>query len=183
MPTVVAFLRAINVGGRFIKMAELASHFRALGLEGVSTYINSGNVLFSTRARNLSRLAESIERDLEPMLDFRSEVFLRSSSEVHAVATAAMDHRSLIPASGEVNVAFLKAPLSPAQLAALQALRTELDEFAHSGREVYWLCKGSQMDSKFSSALMERRLQLRCTFRRVSMLAKLSAQLRAAGDA
>jgi uncharacterized protein (DUF1697 family) len=94
-----------------------------------------------------------------------------------------MDYRSLIPASGEVNVAFLKAPLSPVQLAALQALRTELDEFAHSGREVYWLCKGSQMDSKFSNALMERRLQLRCTFRRVSMLVKLSAQLRAAGDA
>jgi len=40
-----------------------------------------------------------------------------------------------------------------------------------------------EMDSKFSNAVMERRLRLRCTFRRVSMLAKLSEQLRAAGDA
>jgi uncharacterized protein (DUF1697 family) len=53
--TAVAFLRAINVGGRFIKMAELAAHFESLGLADVSTYINSGNVLFSTRVRNLSQ--------------------------------------------------------------------------------------------------------------------------------
>lgn len=183
MPTVVAFLRAINVGGRFIKMADLASHFRSLGLEGVSTYINSGNVLFNTRTRNLSKLAVSIERELEPRLGFRSEVFLRSTPEIHAVAAAATAHLAGLPSSGEVNVAFLVSPLSAGQLAELQALRTDLDEFVHSEREVYWLCRGSQMDSKFSNAVMERKLKLRCTFRRVSMLCKLSAQLRAQGDA
>lgn len=183
MPTVVAFLRAINVGGRFIKMADLASHFSSLGLEGVSTYINSGNVLFNTRARNLSRLGASIERDLEPLLGFRSEVFLRSAPELHAVAAAATAHRSRMPSSGEVNVAFLQSPLSPDQVARLEALGTDLDAFAHGEREVYWLCKGNQMESRFSNALMERRLQLRCTFRRVSMLAKLSELLRAEGDA
>lgn len=181
--TAVAFLRAINVGGRFIKMAELAAHFDSLGLVDVSTYINSGNVLFSTRVRNLSQLAARIERDLEPLLGFKSEVFLRTPSEVHAIAATAQSHRSSVPETGEVNVAFLAAPLDSEQLSALQGLRTDLDEFAHNGREVYWLCKGNQMDSKFSNAVMERRLRLRCTFRRVSMLAKLSEQLRAAGDA
>jgi uncharacterized protein (DUF1697 family) len=181
--TAVAFLRAINVGGRFIKMAELAAHFKSLGLGDVSTYINSGNVLFSTRARNFSHLAARIERDLEPLLGFKSEVFLRTPFELHAIAATAQSHRSAVPESGEVNVAFLAAPLDAEQLSALQSLRTALDEFAHNGREVYWLCKGNQMDSKFSNAVMERRLRLRCTFRRVSMLSKLSEQLRAAGDA
>jgi uncharacterized protein (DUF1697 family) len=183
VPTAVAFLRAINVGGRFIKMAELAAHFEALGLADVSTYINSGNVLFATRARNFSQLAAKIERDLEPLLGFKSEVFLRTPSEVHAIAAAAQSYRSAVPESGEVNVAFLAAPLVPEQMTALQGLRTDLDEFAHNGREVYWLCKGNQMESKFSNAVLERKLRLRCTFRRVSMLCKLSEQLRAAGDA
>jgi uncharacterized protein (DUF1697 family) len=183
VPTAVAFLRAINVGGRFIKMAELAAHFESLGLAEVSTYINSGNVLFATRARNFSQLAVKIERDLEPLLGFKSEVFLRTPSEVHAIAAAAQSHRSAVPASGEVNVAFLAAPLVSEQLTALQSLQTDLDEFAHNGREVYWLCKGNQMESKFSNAVMERRLRLRCTFRRVSMLCRLSEQLRTAGDA
>ncbi len=46
LPYCVAFLRAINVGGRFLKMAALAEHCRALGLADVQTYINSGNVIF-----------------------------------------------------------------------------------------------------------------------------------------
>ncbi len=183
MPTAVAFLRAINVSGRFIKMAELAAHFEALGLADVSTYINSGNVLFTTRVRNLPQLAARIERDLEPLLGFKSEVFLRTPAELHAIASTALSHRSAVPESGEVNVAFLPAGLNPEQQNTLQSLRTDLDEFAHSGQEVYWLCKGNQMESKFSNALMERRLKIRCTLRRVSMLSKLSEQLRTAGDA
>ncbi len=183
MPTAVAFLRAINVSGRFVRMAELTAHFESLGLADVSTYINSGNVLFTTRARDLPQLAARIERDLEPLIGFKSEVFLRTPAELHAIASTALSHRSAVPESGEVNVAFLTTGLNPEQLNVLQGLRTDLDEFAHNGREVYWLCKGNQMDSKFSNALMERKLKLRCTFRRVSMLSKLSEQLRTAGDA
>jgi uncharacterized protein (DUF1697 family) len=178
--TVVAFLRAINVAGRFIKMADLAAHFEHLGLQKVSTYINSGNVLFYTRTRSLSKLATKIEVQLEPLLGFRSEVFLRSASEVHAVAKLAVEHRNSVPESGEVNVAFLPAPLTTEQQSALMELRTNLDDFSHSGSEIYWLCKGNQMESKFSNSLLERRLRLRCTFRRVSMLHRLSTQLSSA---
>jgi uncharacterized protein (DUF1697 family) len=181
VPIAIAFLRAINVGGRFIKMADLAAHFESLGLADVSTYINSGNVLFTTRARDLSQLGARIERDLEPLLGFKSEVFLRTPAEVHAIAAAAMAHRSAVPQSGEVNVAFLAAPLESEQQNKLEGLRSELDEFVHTGREVYWLCKGSQMSSKVSNAVMERKLRLRCTFRRASMLSKLSEQLRTHG--
>ena len=80
-------------------------------------------------------------------------------------------------------MAFLTAELNSEQLNTLLSLRTDIDDFAHAGREVYWLCKGNQMNSKFSNAVMERRLRLRCTLRRVSMLAKLSEQLLTAGDA
>ncbi len=145
--------------------------------------MNSGNVLFSSRATRLDRLAATIERDLQPLLGFKSEVFLRSAKEVHRVATAAQEHRSRIPPEGEVNVAFLTQPLSLEQATALAAMKTELDDFAHSNREIYWLCRGNQMESKFSNAVLERRLRLRTTFRRVSMLAKLSEQLRTSGEA
>ena len=183
MPTVVAFLRAINVGGRFLKMADLAASFSSLGFANVSTYINSGNVLFESRVTRLDRLGASLERDLEPLLGFKSEVFLRSAKEVHVVAETAQEHRAHVAAEGEVNVAFLTQPLSPDQTTALAALKTDLDDFAHTGREIYWLCRGSQMDSKFSNAVLERRLRLRTTFRRVSMLVKLSQQLRTTGEA
>jgi uncharacterized protein (DUF1697 family) len=84
-----------------------------------------------------------------------------------------------VPPEGEVNVAFLNVPLDVAQAVALATLKTDIDDFAHEGTEVYWLCRGRQSDSKFSNATFERRLQQRSTFRRQRMLATLAETMRA----
>lgn len=178
MPLYVAFLRAINVTGRFIKMAELAEHFHTLGYEDARSYINSGNIIFSTKVRSPNKLALGIEEGLAPLLGFTSEVFLRTSAEVQAIAQRAAQLRQRVPHSGEVNVAFLRAPLSDAQADELASMQTELDNFTHHGQEIYWLCMGKQMDSKFSNAALERRFRLRTTFRRVSMLQGLVEECR-----
>ena len=56
----VAFLRAVNVGGRRVSMDRLRAAFQELGFEGVSTYIASGNVVFEAigRASDLERAIE-----------------------------------------------------------------------------------------------------------------------------
>ena len=174
----VAFLRAINVTGRFIKMSALAEHFRTLGHDDAKTYINSGNVIFSARSRSPHKLALAVEEGLTPLLGFTSEVFIRTEAEVEAVAVRASQLREKVPQSGEVNVAFLREPLSQSQSEELGLLRTSLDDFVHEGAQIYWLCLGRQMESKFSNAVLERRLRLRTTFRRVSMLQGLAAELR-----
>ncbi len=178
VPVHVAFLRAINVTGRYIKMAALAEHFRALGHEDARTYINSGNVIFSSKARSTDKLGSRLEEGLAPLLGFKSEVFLRTASEVLEVTERASNLRARVPESGEVNVAFLREPLSGAQAEALCALKSTRDDFVMAGPQIYWLCLGRQMESKFSNALLERRLCLRATFRRVSMLQGLAAELR-----
>ena len=178
VPVHVAFLRAINVTGRFIKMSALAEHFRALGHDDAKTYINSGNVIFSARSRSPHKLAAAVEEGLTPLLGFTSEVFIRTAVEVEAVSAKAVELREQVPRSGEVNVAFLREPLSQAQSDELALLRTSLDDFVHEGAHVYWLCLGRQMESKFSNAVLERRLRVRTTFRRVSMLQGLAAELR-----
>jgi uncharacterized protein (DUF1697 family) len=62
----VALLRGINVGGKTpIKMAELKACVEELGLDDVSTYIASGNVLFESRARDAAKLERTIERAVE----------------------------------------------------------------------------------------------------------------------
>lgn len=178
MPVHVAFLRAINVTGRFIKMSALAEHFRTLGHDDAKTYINSGNVIFTARSRSPHKLATAVEVGLAPLLGFTSEVFIRTAAEVEAVAARALDLREQVPQSGEVNVAFLREPLTPTQSDELALLRSSLDDFVHEGAQVYWLCRGRQMESKFSNAVLERRLRLKTTFRRVSMLQGLAAELR-----
>ncbi len=62
----VAFLRGVNVGGKsIVSMAAIKESLVALGLSDVRTYINSGNVIFSTRASDVQRLTARIEKALE----------------------------------------------------------------------------------------------------------------------
>ena len=109
MPKYAALLRAINVGGRFLKMSALAGHFHALGFSDATTFINSGNVVFTSKARNASKLAASIEAELEPLLGFKSEVFLRTQLEIESIAEKGRSLLSKMPEGGDVNVAFLAA--------------------------------------------------------------------------
>ena len=62
----VALLRGINVGGKtLIKMADLKECVESLGLENVSTFIASGNVLFDARSRDAAKLERAIESAVE----------------------------------------------------------------------------------------------------------------------
>jgi len=64
--TYVAFLRGVNVGGKgIVSMAAIKAALVALGLSDVRTYINSGNVIFSTRASNAQQVTVRIEKALE----------------------------------------------------------------------------------------------------------------------
>ena len=181
MPRYVAFLRAINVTGRFLKMAELAGHFHALGYDDAFTFLNSGNVVFTSKARNGTRLAEAIEGELEPRLGFKSEVFLRTDDEVQRVVARAQTYRSQVSRDGVVNVAFLAARPTGDQVAVLNGLRTDRDALFAEGMEIYWRCEGRQSQSVISNALLERKLQVRMTLRGINSLDGLVNQLLATG--
>ena len=86
MPRFVAFLRAINVGGHTVTMAKLRVLFESLGLEDVETFIASGNVVFSSPAKNLAALENRIEDHLAASLGYEVKTFIRSDAEVAAVA-------------------------------------------------------------------------------------------------
>ena len=94
MARYIAFLRAIDVTGRFIKMADLAAHVRDLGHANVSTYINSGNVLFQSLQVSTARLATAIEVGLQPLMGLRAEVFVRTAPQLQASAEKAHALRS-----------------------------------------------------------------------------------------
>lgn len=175
MPQYIAFLRAINVGGRFLKMATLAEHVRTLGHANVVTYINSGNVLFQSRQLSPARLEQAMEAALEPLLGFRSEAFVRTVPQLQTIAAKAEALRSRIGPDGDINVAFLQRPLTADDEAAIAPLRNAQDDFVLDGQELYWLCQSRQSASKFSNAVLERKLRTRTTFRRGNMLQGLLA--------
>jgi len=83
MRTYVAFLRGINVSGhKIIKMTELAGMFEELKFKNVKTYIASGNVLFDTSEKDVSKLEAKIEKQILKTFGFDVIVFIRTKEEL-----------------------------------------------------------------------------------------------------
>jgi uncharacterized protein (DUF1697 family) len=89
MASHVALLRGINVGGRNkVPMADLRELVTSLGHTGVSTYIQSGNVLFSTAEDDTAKLAAALESAIEDRFGIWSSVVVLSRDELARVLAA-----------------------------------------------------------------------------------------------
>jgi uncharacterized protein (DUF1697 family) len=109
----VALLRGINVGGKnLIGMPALKACFEAQGLRDVATYIQSGNVLFTTDLSDRRRLTRRIEEALSKTFRCRSRVVVRSLGEMKAIVGGAPKGFGSRPAAYRYDVVFLKAPLT-----------------------------------------------------------------------
>lgn len=175
----IAFLRAINVGGHTVKMDHLRKLFEALGLAGVETFIASGNVIFESASTNTQELETEIERHLRLALGYEVATFVRSSSELAAVA-----QYQPFPASEleghYLYIAFLQASPGPAAREKLMGFQNPVDEFhvpSPDGREVYWLCRKKFSESMFSGALLEKTLGMPATIRNSTTVRKLAAKV------
>jgi len=77
MTRVVAFLRAINVGGHVVKKEQLLQVFDSLGFKGAVAYKQAGNVIFEADVKDLERARLGIEKKLRSALGYEVEVFIR----------------------------------------------------------------------------------------------------------
>jgi uncharacterized protein (DUF1697 family) len=177
VPRYAAFLRAVNVGGRVVKMERLRQLFEETGFTGVSTHIASGNVLFTTGRGRAATLESKIEKSLEAGLGWEVAAFLRTPAELAAVVAQLPFPADAVGEAHGVYVGFLKEPLVAGQHELVHCFRTPTDEFAVSGREVWWLCRTRSSESDFSGGKLEKALGLRVTFRNLSTVRAIAARL------
>ncbi len=177
MPRYIAFLRAINVGGRTVKMERLRSVFEELALKDVETFIASGNVIFSTRVASPGKLEQRITTHLRKVLGYEVATFLRTPEQLAEVAhREAFGDASSIKKPAARMVAFLhSAPTSEAR-AKLMALKSSQDDFAVVGHEVHWECRTKISESKFSGSALEKALGRPATMRSITTIQKLSSK-------
>ncbi len=175
MTRYVAFLRAINVGGRTVTMDRLRAVFTGLALEFVETFIASGNVVFESRA-GTKALTPRIERALRDALGYDVHTFLRTDVEVAAIAARQVFPAPAVAMAGAHVVGFTAAPLPAVGVRALMALQSDTDTFAVHGAEVYWLCRTKQSESAFSNMVFEKVTGVRATFRGLNTVQRLAAK-------
>jgi uncharacterized protein (DUF1697 family) len=170
MTRYVALLRAVNVGGRTVKMDALRAVFCDLGFCNVETFIASGNVLFEASGKP-AVLESRIETALNQALGFAIDTFLRTGPEL-AAAT-----RVRVPAGGAWNLAFLKQQPVKTATVAIKQCASPIDQFVLAGREVHWICATKQRESKFSNAKLEKALGQKATMRSITTVGKLATIL------
>jgi len=170
----IAFLRAINVGRHNVKMDILRQLFESLGFFNVETFIASGNVIFESKTTNSKSLEKQIEKKLHEELGYETATFIRTNAEVAEIAKYILFPQGQLDAAGALNIGFLADPLDDAAKQKLMSLRTDIDEFHIRGREIYWLCKKKQSESKVSNAAIEKASGVKSTLRSVNTVKKLA---------
>ena len=164
----VALLRGINVGGKnTLPMAELVALFEAAGARDVSTYIQSGNVIYRGPATVRSR----VERALEQRFGHPIPIVVRSG-EALASALAAC------PFVGEADpkhlyLGFLDRAPSAAEIARLDPARSPPDRFLVLGDAIHLCFPNGSARSKLTNAYFDAALGVISTLRNLNTVGKL----------
>ena len=159
-------LRGINLGPHNrIKMEPLRSLYRSLGLEDPRTYVQSGNVIFRTRAKNTSLLASKIKDAIHKEFDCRTEVILRTTDELRRAISASpfLKRSDLEP--GKILVTFLAGPPSPGAETSLTAFDSYPEEVHLKGHELYIYFPNGAGKSKLPWSKVEKFLKVTGTAR------------------
>jgi uncharacterized protein (DUF1697 family) len=145
MPRYSAFLRGINVGRRKATGDQLRRAFEELGFEDVATFRASGNIVFSA-GRKVD--AVQIERGLKKSLGYEVAAFVRTATEIKAIAGhEPFDAKRLKASKGKLQVALLPAKPTAQARRKMLSLQSDDELFAIVGRELYWLPSGGLMES------------------------------------
>jgi uncharacterized protein (DUF1697 family) len=171
--TRLAFLRAVNLGKRTVKMARLVEVFGDLGYEQVWTYINSGNVIFEA-AGSRAGVEKVIETALEAEFGFEITTFVRTAAELRQTL---IEMPFAVGPGDTYFVTFLKATPDAATVRALEGLSNHMDMLVVRGRDVHWLMHGKSTDSSLKSKDWAVVGHNQSTSRNITMLRKLVAKL------
>ena len=169
----VALLRGVNVGGNnIISMKDLKERFEGIGFENVSTYINSGNVIFTTKEVDARKLEEKIEEMLVREFELEAKVVVRSLAEMARLV------ESLPPGWGgdsdwRYNVMFLRHTIDSEKILDELIAKGEHEQIFYRPGTVLWSVLASEANRTNMQKLSSRKIFRDMTVRNLNTTRKL----------
>jgi uncharacterized protein (DUF1697 family) len=174
MPTFVALLRGVNVGkAKRVRMAVLRALLSGLGYTGVSTLLNSGNVVFRSTKRAPAKHAARIAAAISDNMQVEVPVIVKSAKELAAIVAEnpitadTHEHSRFI-------VAFVQDTKVLPSLLAIQSLVAPSEQFAVGKSAAYLFCSQNLLESKAGQAILDTAGRL-ATTRNWATVLKLQA--------
>ena len=172
--TCVAFLRGVNVGGKgIVSMAAIKEALVALGLSDVRTYINSGNVIFSTRASDVQRLTARIEKALEQHTGMAIKVLVMDHKSLKKVVEAIprdwVDDKTM-----RTYVLLLWKELDDRGILDRLATKAGIDELRYTPGAVVWRVDRENVSKSQMNRIVGTPLYKKITIRSANTMRKLN---------
>jgi uncharacterized protein (DUF1697 family) len=173
----VAFLRGVNVGGNSkIAMSEIVTCLENIGLRNVSTYINSGNILFTSDGADLKHLTLQIEEALVDVSGFHIPVLLRTKDQIdNLIRQINSDWHN--NAEEKTDIMFLWNEVDTPDIIDQITKKPELEDlFYGNGALVWHICRNNVTKSRVTS-IVGTPLYKQMTIRNINTVRKIQSLL------
>ena len=179
MPTYIALLRAVNVGGYGkLSMTDFRKLLEGLGFKNVETYIQSGNAVFDAPG-SAAKAGSAIAAGLEKMMGAPADVMIRTHEDLSRMIAANPFAAEAAADGARVHVAFLAASAPAGAEAALRRIVAQYparrDRFHLAGDNIYFHLPDGAAETKFSGKTLDRAVGVAGTGRNWNTVLKLHA--------
>ncbi|MDP4283232.1 MAG: DUF1697 domain-containing protein [Bacteroidota bacterium] len=175
MQTFISILRGINVGGqKKILMADLKALYESLKFTDVTTYIQSGNVVFKSgeKISDLD-LAKKIETAIEKKYNFQVPVIIRKAEEIEKAISMNPFLKDKNINIEKLHITFLSEIPNESNLKNIKNVDYSPDQFIIEGKEIYLHIPVSYGETKLSNKFFENKLKVIATTRNWKTVNKL----------
>ena len=176
MTTYIALFRSINLGGyNKVKMVDLRELISELGFANPRTVLASGNLVFDSDTRSISRLEHLLKEAIEDRLGLKTELFVRTAKEWAAVLAdnPFPDEAKSHPA--HLVVMFLKGAPDRKKMTALESAVVGREVIHAKGRQLYIEYPDGIGRSRLTYSLIERKLSTNGTTRSWNTVLKVAS--------
>lgn len=169
----VALLRGINVGGKNrVEMKQLKAVFEEAGMTSVRTYINSGNVIFSSTIRARARLVDLLENAITQRFGFKIDVLVRDTKSMRAVVDAMPGHWTN-DQTMKCDVMFLWDDVARPSVLKQLRFKPEMEDVRYASGAVIWRVDRKNVTKSGMMKLVGTPLYKRMTIRNCNTTRKL----------
>ncbi len=170
----IALLRGINVSGqKIIKMADLQKHIAELGFKNISTYIQSGNIIFETDLENTSILAELISNKIKEKYDFDVPTVIVDIAELQYIVSSNPFINNRNESIENIYVAYFDSVPDKSLIAKFKEINFKNEECIFDGKVAYLFYPEKYSNSKLTNNLLESKLKVKATTRNWKTSVKL----------
>lgn len=169
----VALLRGVNVGGNnMISMKSLKESFTTMGFKQVTTYINSGNIVFQSKEDDAQKLGSKIEQMLSRDYQLESKVVVRNLSEM-AKLVKSLPRSWDTDSSWRHNVIFLRHTIDSEKILADLPPKSDIEEIVYRPGALLWSAQATQLSQTNFAKLASRKIYRDMTVRNLNTTKKL----------